>query len=91
MKFARVLLRSNFLAGAVFSMLLVACGGGSSPYAVAPPPPPQSNADFQNVSVSNLPVSSLGGFCMDVDYGDVDSDGDIEKSYVNFLYALAKD
>jgi len=78
----RRLLRSCFCIGAVFSLLLIGCSGGSSSPGVAPPPPlpppPAGNATFQNVSTSNLPLTSLGGLCMDADHGDVDGDGDID-------------
>jgi len=77
-----ILLRIRFLISTVFSLMLLACGGGSSsPRMVAlppPPPPPSGNATYQNVSSSNLPVSLLGGLCMDADHGDVDGDGDID-------------
>jgi len=75
-----ILLRPGFYACVIFSLLLSACGGGSSSPGVVPPPPPSpsGNATFQNVSTSNLPVSSLSGLCMDADHGDVDGDGDID-------------
>ncbi|RLA33028.1 MAG: hypothetical protein DRR15_10965 [Gammaproteobacteria bacterium] len=82
MNFANILLRTRLCSGAVYFLLLTACGGGSSSPGVVVlpplPPPPSGNAAFQNVSVSNLPVSSLGGLCMDADHGDVDGDGDVD-------------
>jgi len=76
-----ILPRPHFFISAASSLLLAACSGGSSSPGVAPPPlpPPTSgNAAFQNVSTSNLPVSLLGGLCMDADHGDVDGDGDVD-------------
>jgi hypothetical protein len=80
MNLDRVLLRPRFCTSAIGSLLLVACSGSSSTPGEDPPPlpPPAENATFQNVSASNLPLTSLGGLCMDVDHGDVDSDGDID-------------
>ena len=82
MTFANILLRARFCFSAVYFLLLTACGGGSSSpgdVSLPPlPPPPAGNATFQNVSVNNLPVSLLGGLCMDADHGDVDGDGDID-------------
>jgi len=63
----------------LFPALLIACSGGSTSSGITPPPPPpQNNATFQNVSASNLPLSLLGGLCMDADHGDVDGDGDTD-------------
>ena len=65
-------------------LLLAACGGGGGsgptpPFAPSPgPPPPNANAPFQESSVTNLPQGALTGMCMDVDHGDVDSDGDVD-------------
>jgi len=76
-----ILPRPHFFISAASSLLLAACSGGSPSSGVAPPPlpPPTSgNAAFQDVSTSNLPVSLLGGLCMDADHGDVDGDGDVD-------------
>jgi hypothetical protein len=67
---------------AVTAGFTAACGGSSSPANPSLPsplpPPPPVNADFQDVSASNLPTASLGGLCMDADQGDVDGDGDLD-------------
>jgi len=82
MTFANILLCARFCFSAVYFLLLTACGGGASSPGVVVlppvPPPPSSNAAFQNASVSNLPVSLLGGLCMDADHGDIDGDGDVD-------------
>lgn len=74
-----VMLRFRYFVSTLLSAMLIACSGGSTSSGITPPPPPpQNNATFQNVSASNLPLSLLGGLCMDADHGDVDGDGDID-------------
>lgn len=78
-KFDPVLLRPRYFVSMLLPAMLIACSGGSTSAGITPPPPPpQNNATFQNVSASNLPLSLLGGLCMDADHGDVDGDGDID-------------
>ena len=61
-------------------LLISGCGGGGSDSTSnpPPPPPPPTGADYQDLSSSNLPVSSLAGMCMDADQGDIDGDGDVD-------------
>jgi len=77
-KFGPVLPRSRYVVSTLFPALLIACSGDSTSSGISPPPPPQNSAIFQNVSASNLPLSLLGGLCMDADHGDVDGDGDTD-------------
>ena len=69
--------------GLLASAFTAACGGsGSSSFQSGPPPlpppPPPVQADYEDISASNLPVQSLSGMCMDADQGDVDGDGDLD-------------
>lgn len=69
-----------FLLTALSTLAITSCGGSGGGATQSPPqlPPTNVNARFQNMSATNLPVSSLNGMCMDADHGDVDGDGDID-------------